>query len=559
MLEKNITFMPKLVRILSLIAVTSILGCIEEDSEYTINPDLSGRATFDLVFTPSRIGHSGPGDAPENLIKPQIEEMLLRSKGIDTWKDISFELTDEGSVHFTGTAYFPDINKLYLWKPEVREVNRLRFSKDQSGRIIIELPDFLGLENENEEEGAARLSEVELTQNVKLAKLRYGQARPMLLATLGTLKQDSLLRLPAKIEKVSNFEKVNDTTVRWKVKGSDIIETMDELMADDGRLKRLIRQGKDAFGGTAGESIFNAMFLSQEGPVQVVLSSDSTSLFDYDAEVAAAQSNYEQMLKELGLVLTRVERVTAPTVSSVPAKPGTVKVGGVRLIRYQDRERQIRPLQQFKKGYTLSLILELPDPNLIVVKGQAKKAITDTGQDILPERNRETSFPVLSKDGNAAVFEINLSIPNKDVKAIAELSGTLGYLKSAGTRKIDLGIMDFKEDTRSPVEGFSIRSVGVKNWDKEHSQMDLEVNLLRGHLKSAKFYREDGTQIEVSSGGISFSGDELLGISYRTKGEFPQRGRIVFEVIDKITKHEISFKLTNISLTGVPLPQSDQR
>jgi len=113
--------------------------------------------------------------------------------------------------------------------------------------------------------------------------------------------------------------------------------------------------------------------------------------------------------------------------------------------------------------------------------------------------------------------------------------------------------MDFKENARSKVEGFSINSIGVKSWDKKNSRMDLKVNLLRGHLKSTKFYREDGTEFEVSQSGGSYSQDRQYDINYNTKGEFPPRGRIVMEVIDEVTKHEISFTLTNISLTGEPL------
>jgi len=538
--DKTITQPKKLSLILSLLAAIFIMGCIEEKSEYTINPNLSGKATFELTFTPSQIGRSKPGDAPEQMIKTEIEQILRLSEGIDTWRDISFELTDEGSVHFIGTAYFTDINKLVLWRPQVTEINRFQFRKDESGRIIIELPHFTDSKTKSEEKDTEKLSEAELTQQVKLAKLRYKQAKPMLQAMLDTLNQDSLLHLPAKIEKISNLEKVNETTVRWKIQGSEIIEAMDKMMADDEWLKRLIGEGKDPFEGTPDESIFNEMFFGEDKPVRVVISSDSKNLFDYDTDVAAARGNYDQMLKELKLVLTQPEPVKMPVSSSVSAEPGTVIVGGVRLVRYQDREREIRPLNQFEKGYTLSLILELPDPNLIVVQGQVKKAVTDTGQNILPEGNRETSFPELSKGSKSAVFEVNLSLPDKDTKAIAELSGTLGYLKSDGTKKIDLGIMDFKENARSKVEGFSINSIGVKSWDKKNSRMDLKVNLLRGHLKSTKFYREDGTEFEVSQSGGSYSQDRQYDINYNTKGEFPPRGRIVMEVIDEVTKHEIS-------------------
>ena len=39
MLNKKIRLINKLSRALLVLAVTSILGCIEEKSEYTINPD----------------------------------------------------------------------------------------------------------------------------------------------------------------------------------------------------------------------------------------------------------------------------------------------------------------------------------------------------------------------------------------------------------------------------------------------------------------------------------------------------------------------------------------
>ncbi len=541
--------------ILFIVIIFFLGGCFEEESEYSINPDLSGKVSFSLIFTPRHINSRKSNATLQDLIKPSIEDILRQSKGIETWKDISFEFTDEGSVHFIGTAYFPDINKLEIWRPEFSEVRRLQFSKDSKGRIVIELPNLPQRESGDEETNAATLSEVELAQNLKLTKLRYNQAKPLMQATIGNLKLDSLLHLPAKIEKISSFEKVDDTTVRIKWQGSQIIEAIDQIMVDDELLKSLIREGRTPFYGLLDESLYNAIFFSGEGPIQVVLSSDSEDLFDYDTEVANAKSNYDQMLKELGLVLSREESVLMPVISSISVEHGKVRVGGVRLVRYSNYEREIRPLNQFKKGYTLSLILDLPEPNLILTKGRVNKAITDTGQNILaePEHDRETSFPELSKDGNTAVFSVNLSVPDKEAKGIAELSGTLGYIKSTGTKTIDLGIMEFVDGAKSQVEGFSIQSVRTNKWNHGKSEIDLNVDLLRGHLVSERFYREDGTEIVVSSSGGSISGDRRLGIAYTTNGKFPPKGRIVLEVIDGITRHEINFSLKNISLTGEQL------
>jgi hypothetical protein len=166
------------------------------------------------------------------------------------------------------------------------------------------------------------------------------------------------------------------------------------------------------------------------------------------------------------------------------------------------------------------------------------------------------SFPRLSKDGKAVVFEVSLSLPGKEVKGLAELTGTLVYLKSNGTKKIDLGMMDFVEGAQSEVKGFSIRSIRPA-WNKKNTELELKANLLIGAVKSTKFFREDGTEIEVSQSGHSSTRDKIMELNYKTKGKFPPRGRIILEVLDNPTKHEIHFELKNISLTGEPLSDMD--
>jgi hypothetical protein len=87
---------------------------------------------------------------------------------------------------------------------------------------------------------------------------------------------------------------------------------------------------------------------------------------------------------------------------------------------------------------------------------------------------------------------------------------------------------------------------------EDGTKLDLsdEDDLSKGTIS---FYAEDGTELNVSQSGKSFSAGRLMDVHYRIKGKFPPRGRIVLEVLDNVTKHEISFKLTNISLIGDPL------
>jgi len=233
-----------------------------------------------------------------------------------------------------------------------------------------------------------------------------------------------------------------------------------------------------------------------------------------------------------------------------PIRPVSVKLAGVQLVRYVDKKRGIRPFYRQKKGYSLWLILELSEADLIVVNGQVNKAVTNAGENILPRRERNIPFPRLCKDKKAAQFDIELSLPDANTTALAEVSGALYCLKSTGTRKIDLGLMEFKAGTKSELQDCSIDSIRVKEWHKGYTYMRLKANLPRGSVKQVRFYHRDGTEIEVSRGGWSYTQGRIRRMEFKTKGQFPAKGRIVIEALDNITKHEIPFRLTNISLLG---------
>jgi len=530
------------------VALAFFAGCVEEKSEYTVNPDGSGKVVYDIIFAPTQLNLSPKETEPQHRIKLEVEKILQKSEGIDAWSDIFYELTDEGQIHFVGTAYFRDINKVNIRAGGFNKDMKLRFSRSRSGRITIELRKESDSKSTEKKGDVPEFSEAELAQKIKETRLQYNEARPMMLGMLGTLKQVKKLHLPGKIEKRSNFELIDSSTVQVKIEGRKMIEAMDKMMADDGWMKRQIRAGKNPVKEGPDEPVLNEMLFGEKGPVQIVLDGDSKALFDYEAEVAQAQKGYKTIIKKLGIRET--SRIGVPTITE--AKPGKTRIGGARLVTGADKERGIKPLYQFDNSYTLSVILELPEPNLITIQGQVEEALTDTGDSIVLERNRRIPLPKLSEDGRAAVFDVKLAVPDEKAKGLSELSGVIRCFKATGTKKIDLGVMDFKDGVSSDVPGFSIRSV-KESYDKKGQEISLKVDLLLNSVKTVKFYREDGTEIDAPSRGRSYSKDRLLHITFKSKGELPPRGRIVFEVLDGITKHRIPFKLTNISLFGRPL------
>ena len=486
-------------------------------------------------------------------LKAAVEKILKECKGVDTWKDISYEMTDDGRAHFIGTAFFNDINSLDIRPGGFNDNEKIYFLRKGIGQIAIEIRKDSDSKEKGEKADTVKLSEAELAIKVKEAKFQYNKTKPMMLGMIGALKKDTIFHLPGEIKEISNFTRVDDTTCRLTLEGTRMIEAMDKMMADDNFLKEQILAGKRPIqDGPGDDLVANEMVYGESAPVRVVAETGDKILFDYETEVAEAKKNYGRMVKKLGFDET--SPLAIPVVSGTPATPGSVKVGGVRLVQYSDRQRWIRPFNN-DKGYTLSIVIELAEAGLNITEGRVEKAITDTGQDILSEKewDRKIHWPRLSKDKRAVVFEVNLAMPDEKARSIAEVSGVLEYLESAGTKKIDLGVMDFKEGAESNVEGFSINSIKSDEVTVGKTRMWLKVMLLRGTEKRVQFFDEDGTELKVASDGKQFSRDRIKSMAFDIEGHFPARGRIVFEVLDGLSKHELPFKLTNISLLGSPL------
>jgi hypothetical protein len=530
--------------------------------------DMTAEMTAEMGDMMSKM-MGGESSDPQAQLRESVKEILTQSSGIETWKEVSYKLTDDGRTYFKGTAYFPNINNLSLHNPGPGTDMKLNFTRDISGEITIELK----TEEEDGESGAVKepiseIPEAELDKMVKEAKLEYNQGKPMMQAILATIKSETILHLPGTIKQISNFEKVDARTVRIALDGSKIMEAMDKMMQDEDLLKQQIREGKDPMQGGPGDDLaMNEMFFGERAPVRVVLAGGAQPLFDYNAEVTAAKANYENMLKELGL---EEAKPVKPTIADVPPLPGfrevttptatervtgemKVKVAGVRLVKYSDFERGIMPLGQ-RDGYTLSLIAELSAPAIRASGGRMEKASTDTGKSLLPKDRwgRRIKFPRLSKDKKTVVFDVEMLLPDEDVEGLQELSGTLEYLTADASRAADLGMMDFKVGAKGRELAAVIRSIEKDPWQKNATVLDLKLNLRPEVLGSVEFYAQDGTKLDVSKRGYEAFGSTTT-LNFSIKGKLPPKGRIVLNVFEGLKKNEISFKLTEITLTGQSL------
>ena len=621
--------MNKILNALLIICAVALAGCVETKDEYIINPDGSGKVVHEVTMQsmdfggmlggmgnmssmeneselpmemdndsfritegepPSDIGFgsnpllgtdneppegmfgSQPSDPQANL-KKQVKEILEGSQGVDTWKDVSYNLTSDGRIHFKGTAYFPDINKLSFQNGGFSDDSALTFTRDMRGRITIELKSGQPEDPGQVTPRPPQMTDAEVAAKVQEARMGYNQAKMMMASFLSTMKIETILHLPGDIVEISNFQQVDSRTTRIAFEGPKMLEVMDMMMQDDLWLAEQIRAGRDPQqDGPTDELAFNEMLFGQRAPLRVVVDMppQALPLFDYAAEVTAAKANYESMLTDLGLdktdsALPAVDEVfsfddvplgdtsLSPVAPERSAEDMKVKVGGMRLVRYSDFDRGIMPLGR-GNGYTLSLIVELPEPVVKVSGGKVEKAVTDGGGDLLPKQqwDREIRFAKLSKDKAIAVFDIDLLVPQEGTTVIEELSGTLEYLTASGSKEVDLGAVDFKAGAKGSQFGTVIAAVEADPFQGNPTMLSLRLNLAPEAVSSVEFYAEDGTRLDVSRRGyMSMGGATTLDFSIKSK--LPETGRIVLNVYDQLQKSRMPFQITKILLSGQPV------
>ena len=578
--------MCKFSRVLLIIAFATIVGCIETKDEFTVNPDGSGKVIHEITF-PANLGagfqamgggappEMGDGKPPSGMtgnkpsdpqaqLKDSVREILGKSSGVDAWKDVSYKVTDDGKMYFKGTAYFPDINNLKIYSAGFESnMMQLSFTRNGLGEVTIEI--------KGQEQHAAQtpppapaVSEAQLDELVRQRRVQYEQSRAMIQGFFSGLKIEAILHLPGQIKEVSNFERIDDRTVRVAFDGAKMLQIMDRMMQDNAWLKEQIRAGKDPTSAGPNDLEANELLFGQRAPIRVVVGQGAKQLFDYGNEVTAAQANYKNMLGELNLggVVSpgrTPEKVELPPEGPVgeiaPPAPEEetgmkVVVGGVRLVRFSDFGRGIMPLGQ-RDGYTLSLIAELPASVVKVSGGRIEKANTDTGKELLPKDqwDRKIKFPTLTADGKTVVFDIELLLPDEGAHGLEEVSGTLEYLTASGSREADLGVIAFEVGAKGTDYGAVVSSIEADPWQKNATVLGLRLDLPAEAIKSVEFFAEDGAKLDINQRGSGSIGGTTT-LKFSVKGQLPKSARVVLNIFDELKKEQIPFRIRNVSLTG---------
>jgi hypothetical protein len=514
-------------------------GCFETKQEFFVNPDGSGKVVIENVFQPIDMTGTGKQD-PEAEMKKAVKDVLENSKGVEVWKDVSFSRAKDGRVVFKGTAYFRDISRFDVQNAGIIKVT---LSKDAGGNLVIQTKS-----DKPAAAGTVKLTDEEVKSKIEEQKTEYQRNRGMMAGMMSSLRMNGTFHLPGSVTDVSNFKKTADGALQIDIEGTKLLEAMDGIMKDDSAMRELVSSGGDLTeSGPMDSLIFNEKLFGQKAPVRAVIGADAKPLFDYEAEVAAARAGFADMVKALDI---KVAEPAPPAKKGEPLK--NVRVGGVRIVRIEDQEREVRPFYQ-GRGLTMSIVADFPGAVLKVPGGRVDKAVADNGQDILPadEWARNIGFCALSKDGTTAIFDANLTLPGDGVKYVQEISGVLECIVAGGVKKADLGLMDFAAGAKGAALGASITDVKADSWTEGAKIVSLTMAVAQESVKSVTFFDESGKELAASSRGYSSSG-ESTAFEYSIEGGLPAKGRIVVEVYE-IEKFEMVFKVERVDLLGLPV------
>jgi hypothetical protein len=197
------------------------------------------------------------------------------------------------------------------------------------------------------------------------------------------------------------------------------------------------------------------------------------------------------------------------------------------------------------------------EPVLKATSGFIEKAMTDTGQSLLPKLLSPHRLARLdlnvAKDYKAILLDATLRVPEDKARGLKEVTGTLECLTAGDTRQVDLGIVDFKPGAKGRELDAVVVSVAPDTWNKDHTTMQLGLKTEPQAVKSAKFFTEEGKQLDVTKRGWAES-ETLPEVYFKIKDKLPERGRIVLEVFQDLENREVSFRISDVTLTGQPLP-----
>ena len=282
-------------------AATVIAGCLETKKEVTLNPDGSGKMIYTVKqpLNPMMSMSINNGDAkesPKENAKKEVEKILADSTGVDAWENVSYKIGENGSLIFTGTAYFKSYNKVKIGGSlQTGNNTTLKTANGKMSLIWGKVQDA-----KDNTPKPVKMSDEEIAKKVKQGQAQLKQMSMMMGPMLANFKEESTFHFPGKIIKINNFKKLNSNSASISISGKQIAKVINEFANDKKAIAKAIKAGRNLQKDGPSDDFMNKKIFGKSGRTEVLVDLGKPQ-FNYKSAVANARKNYPAMCKKLGI------------------------------------------------------------------------------------------------------------------------------------------------------------------------------------------------------------------------------------------------------------------
>jgi len=398
------------------VSLVFLTGCYQVKKTYFINPDGKGKVIIDAVLPVVNL-NINQNDSEKPDLKEKVKRIIKKSKGVDSWKDVKWEETKEGRLHFIATAYFSDINSLEIGdigilNPEMKEVN---------GQYLLSIR----MERRKKKKEKKKMRQEEINKMVEKERKNYFQMKPLLVGFFTDLKEEDVFYLPGKIEKISNFKKISENTASIEIKGEKILKALDDVMKDENLSKKaIVYDYSDEETKKQIDNLFYGKIFGEEKGIEIVFKPEK-EIFDYNSEIKKAKTVI--WIQKESKEEKKEEKLEQAVLSEGKISVDNVSIAGMKVVYLSDVKNGMLPFSS-TKGLSLAVLIKFKN-KIISTKGEIKKAVSEDEENLLPENTweRKIHFPVISKDRKEAMLNVNLKLPEKS-KVVKEIEGEIEFV-----------------------------------------------------------------------------------------------------------------------------------
>jgi tetratricopeptide (TPR) repeat protein len=183
-----------------------IAGCIQGQATVSLNSDGSGKMIIELAIDPCSSQIQGNEWGTYRTYLTQIKDSLLQSEGIDAWSQVEWKNLPNGKFYFKGMAYFNSIDEVVIHLGQTKANLKAIFLKENSHANILEMK-------------SDKIQAVEKSWEKQNSALRYKLFSADMTEILNEFRLDLIFILPAKAEKLSGFESIDEQTIHYLFSG----------------------------------------------------------------------------------------------------------------------------------------------------------------------------------------------------------------------------------------------------------------------------------------------------------------------------------------------------